>query len=835
MTDILKCISEAAAGGFISPEAKQEYLARLQELADDFAERSGKSFEESAQDSAVRLQDEIERSIRRRKRMQLFQAKRQDEIRARLAASGDEAKAALSVLGFDPRLEHVGPNVEMRHQGLRGSAFARMNEFVDKFRSKIGGLRRETAGLDDVVAELFGEATGNAEAKALAGGIEEARAFLVGRHNSSGGDIVQRKGWGWAQKHDRVAIARVDREVWEDFTIARLDPLRMLNDDGAPMTARQLRSAVKGAYESILSGGLDEISAPPRFGSPVNRRIHARELVFRNSQTWLEYKREFGDQDIFGSIVGEIDRLARDVSVIEVLGPYPHASMETMKNIIDGARGRAATEGTGRAAHKAAESIGKHRNLESVFDQVVGSANIPADSGLARASQSNRNLVTAARLGSAIFVSVSDAATMALTANMNGLPISRVMRRFVGQLNPASAADRRLAARAGYIAETWIGHQVAAQRLIGEISGAPSTAKIADTVLRMSGLSAWTDGGRAAFRLEFVGFLTDNANRAWDDVPGALRGAMARHGIDAGDWERYRSTPLWVDAETGADFIRPEDVYEEFARMALPEGEKAARLDTARKFENMIHTEGYFAVVSPTARARAIATGGTQPGSAWGEIIRNATLFRSFAISFMYLHGSRAITQPGAMSKAKYMASVFAGMTAAGAFAEQMSSIARGKDPLPMDDPKFWGSAVIRGGSLGPIGDFLFSSVSRHGNSLPEALLGPVLGGQLIAGAKLTAGNIRELIEKGETKNLAPELQRFADGLLPGQSLWYARLALERLVKDELQKMADPKAHRRFARMQARARKEFKQGFWWKPGRAAPERLPELGKAVDSS
>src|SRR3546814_13378027 len=82
------------------------------------------------------------------------------------------------------------------------------------------------------------------------------------------------------------------------------------------------------------------------------------------------------------------------------------------------------------------------------------------------------------------------------------------------------------------------------------------------SVLRLSGLNAWTDGGRAAFKLELVGHMTDQAGKAFDEVEPALRGSMERHGITPADWDRYRSTSLWVDPETGAEFIRPEDVYQ---------------------------------------------------------------------------------------------------------------------------------------------------------------------------------------------------------------------------------------------------------------------------------
>ncbi len=140
-----------------------------------------------------------------------------------------------------------------------------------------------------------------------------------------------------------------------------------------------------------------------------------------------------------------------------------------------------------------------------------------------------------------------------------------------------------------------------------------------------------------------------------------------------------------------------------------------------------------------------------------------------------------------------------------------------------MTDAKFWTGAVIRGGSLGPLGDFLYSSTSRHGNTLAEGILGPVLGSQLVAGAKFSIGNIQELIATGEAKNAIPELRRFADGLMPGRSLWYARLAFERMVEDEIEAMIDPNANARFRRIEKRARKDFDQRYWWRPGRPLPE------------
>ena len=71
---------------------------------------------------------------------------------------------------------------------------------------------------------------------------------------------------------------------------------------------------------------------------------------------------------------------------------------------------------------------------------------------------------------------------------------------------------------------------------------------------------------------------------------------MERYGIDQDDWTRYRDTPLWTDPETGADFIRPEDVFREVPSL----GEEAdLRRATANKFADMINAESRLAVIAP--------------------------------------------------------------------------------------------------------------------------------------------------------------------------------------------------------------------------------------------
>ena len=53
-----------------------------------------------------------------------------------------------------------------------------------------------------------------------------------------------------------------------------------------------------------------------------------------------------------------------------------------------------------------------------------------------------------------------------------------------------------------------------------------------------------------------------------------------------------------------------------------------------------------------------------------------------------------------------------------------------------------------------------------------------------------------------------------------------------RLIMDEIEMMLDSNAASRFRRIEKRAKKEFNQKFFARPGRGLPQRAPDLSKAV---
>ena len=158
-----------------------------------------------------------------------------------------------------------------------------------------------------------------------------------------------------------------------------------------------------------------------------------------------------------------------------------------------------------------------------------------------------------------------------------------------------------------------------------------------------------------------------------------------------------------------------------------------------------------------------------------------------------------------------------------------MKDIARGRDPRPID-LKFAGAAMAQGGGWGIFGDFLFSDMNRYGQGFWTTLSGP-MGGLANDLGKLTIGNIQELVSREKTQ-FSSELVGMLSKYTPGSSLWYGRLVLERLVFDQLQRLTDPKADKKFRRIMNKRNKDYKQNFWWKKGKTFPDRTPQFENII---
>lgn len=829
------CIDNAVDGGEMDPQRGADLRDLYEGLEAEY--RGRMPGDQAAQQAAADAVEATRNAMLEKRRQQLLQLRATQRIEMDLQSYGtgdprEMGKAAIALLDPDDRAPYS--NITMRSNAIRGRAHARMVDVLRTFRRHLGGFQRNKAMMDDVVRQAFGQETKSATAKELADAWGEAAEFLRLKFNAAGGRIPKRQDWGLPQLHDSLKVRQVSFAAWREFIAPRLDMTKMVDEvTGLPFTRERLDQALDAVYRTISTDGWANVTPSGNGGRGMlaNRHTDHRFLVFKDADAWLQYNKRFGRSDPYSTMVAHVDRMAGDIAMMEVLGPNPSATHQWLvQKIKKNAAELDAKEGKNKNTDRAnAQGV----IIGDMMAHHTGSANAPVNGPVARTFAGIRHLLMAAQLGSAAISAVTDVNFQRMARTMAGIPKGgrgsapvqwgRIFGDVVKTM--ASSKDQVAAARAGLIAENWTAMAIGQARFVDETIAVPEVAqRISDAVMQVSLLSPWTQAGRWAFGQEFMGFLADNAAKPFSELPTPLQTTLRRYAIGEQAWDTLRRTPL--HSERGVPFLRPDDVA---ARTDLNAGQ-AEQLAT--RVLEMIQTETEYAVPSASLRGRVFLGGAIRPGSIAGELIKSALMYKNFATTVMFTHFRRTLGQSNKKNRAVYLADLLISTSIVGALAIQAKDMAKGKDPRPMTDGQFWMAAMLQGGGLGIFGDFLFADQNRVGGGPFETVTGPVFAAAADT-ARLTIGNVQQFAAD-ENTNAGRDAVRFAKRYMPGGSLWYARLALERVVWDRLQDWVDPKAAQARRRILRNAERDFGQGYWWAPGDAVPERAPDLQNTLES-
>lgn len=807
------CVEDAVRGGVLTREAAEELYRRAEDYGADFR----LDLQHSAE-SAERLGiEEAVRNARRQTRLARYQTARQairntENVRAARSHPRGTAVGIASILGRDVRGETGALNVDYLQKTITGQAHAMMADAIAGMRTTFAGLKQDKELVRNVMRELHGQASGDTRAAQFAPQAREVAEFLRQRFNRAGGAIPFREDWGWSHWWDPGLVNQVDMRTWVDTVKPALNRNAMTNQHGAPLADGELELMLQDVYEAIRTDGVSRLTPGTRGGTKLaNRRQEHRVLVFSDADAWLRVNDQFGNPDLFQTMMRHIDSMAHDIALLEILGPNPNAGYRYLADVAlkDGA-----------APKSMAYNEGLFRTVNGATERASSLV------GLADFSDAVRSWLVAAKLGSATLSAISDVGFVKATASLNGLSFTRTMGRMLEQLNPANEADRIMATRMGLTAMQWANSMTTAQRY-SNVVGRGVSGKAAEVTLRASGLTAWTDAWKRAFGMEFYGNLGEAASRAFGELDDQLRLALERYDITPDMWDEIRATELLEHG--GARFVSVENIL---ARTDIPIGR---REELSNKLAQMVLTETNFAVPEPDARARAITSGALfgsgARGTPSGELGRFTFQFKGFPVSALLFHVFRARNlKDGSMNPLAYTAMVGIGTTLLGGLAIQLKEISRGKNPRPMDDPAFWPAAFVQGGGLGIYGDFLFTDVNRFGGGLTSTFAGPFV--PLINDtAKLTIGQLWD-VAKGKDTNFAAEAIDYARRYTPGGSLWYSRLLFEREALDQLQLMADDEAFQTFRRRMRKRERDYNQTYWWRMGETAPREAPQLDEVI---
>ena len=837
MTGFKDCLTTAAVRGLLTEGKAGEALKLFDDMVEEL-KAQGISDASAAEKAAKMATDQVRYEVARRKELLVLSNTARNRIEANLLdyrnmkGEASPGEAALALLEGD-QLGRFS-NYEDRTAAITGSAHSRMEAVLTKFQPQKAGIVRPTAGLDNMVREALGQETKDVAAKELATAWRETTNYLRERANAAGAAIPKRDDWGLPHTHDRLRIAKAGKKSWVDFVLPRVDFNRMFDaKTGRTLghLAEEERRVILGeVFDTIKTDGYVKLDSKSVGGGKMlaNRMSQHRFLQFADGDGWLQYNEKFGSGTAWDAMINHIDGMSRQISMLETFGPNPEMMRRHIKQFVRQQAGLTDAARSDPAKRSLVDEQEKQlRKFDSLWAIKTNQNAMLNGDWMGHTLAGVRNILTSSLLGSASLTAIpGDFLSVRFTKKFNKMQGTKFIRHYAKLMNPASDADRRTAVRLGLIAEAATSLAFGQQRLLGQITGPQFTRRIADTIMRVTLMTPHTQAGRWAFGMEALGTLADYAGKGFDEMP--LKDMFKRHSITAEDWDIIRKTP--IHDEDGATFLRPDDIA---ARTDLLPSQARALAD---KVHEMVISESRVAIQEPTDRARMFLLDDTKPGTFIGELGRSAAMFKNFAVTVQFIHWRRnMLNHAMGGSKYGYIASFGIGLTMMGALSTQMRQMSQGKDPLNMNPAspegrQFWGNAALAGGGLGIWGDFLFRDTNRYGGGLLATAAGPVVGFAADA-TKLTAGNLLEAAQGKDTK-IVPESVAFLRRYMPGTSVWYSRLILQRMIFDQLQEAADPRAHEKWRQQKRQMRKDYKQDFWWGPGQTSPSRSPDLSEAA---
>tara|TARA_R110000796_G_scaffold241942_1_gene363822 strand:- start:53 stop:2368 length:2316 start_codon:yes stop_codon:yes gene_type:complete len=743
-----------------------------------------------ADDPEVALKNMVE-TVSREKREKAVDAVRISVALDKINNHPEGAGVGLiSLLGRDLTGKAGYMNIDLLSAAYTKQYMAKFADGLSTFRTRMLGLSQDEESLNMFIKAVYGETVGDPKIQKIAKDWAELAEDLRVDFNSKGGSISKNENWLFPQNHDMRLIKNAGPKEWKAFISNKLDRPKMLDDNGKPLTDAQIDEALDYVYQTIATGGMNKakgLTVPRGLGSKLSRKgSEQRFLFFKDANSWIAYQNKFGKGDVLTTLSDHIQGRATDIAMVQTLGTNPRVMYDALKF-----QAKKIQVDRGKPIGEASLSM-----LDAVYKTVSGEINGGQMVNLADGMQFVRNLQVASKLGGATLSSFTDIATASLTAHYNNIPMTKVFKRHMSLLT-SSEEDKILLARMGLALDSWYGRAHSANRF-SDTYGTGASAKTAEAVLRLSGLEAWTESGRKAFGIEFAGMLSDNFGKTVDELHPSVQRAFKTYGINKQDWDSFRNTkPLEMMGTKVADLTA----------------------DKSMKFHAMILQETDFAVPTPGARERAIATGGLERGTVWGQISRSAMMIKSFPITMATTHLYRGATQATMGGRVQYLGALLGSTTLLGAFALQVKDVAAGRETRDMD-ASFWVSAFVQGGGASLAADFVVSDVNKYGKGFLESLAGPM--GSLVNDTfNLTIGNVRQAIAGDET-NVLGEATKFIEDITPG--VWQTQLLMDSMF-DNIRMMADPNFEKSLSSVRQKRMKEYGQGYWWEPGETPLEVL----------
>lgn len=695
-------------------------------------------------------------------------------------------------------------DLDNTQESASGILMANLDRIMSTYKPKKGGFWQPTRGLDDIVRARYGDVR-SPEAKsfsdALAESEEQARLWA----NSLGASIPENPNRRMPQSivERRVASVTEDRFV-KDF-IDALD-WSIVRYAGKEVKPENQDEVLRSIYNGIISEGhIRRTSGRANAPGLVERLNRERFFYYTTADDWLRLQKKYGEGNVYEQVINGIDVMAKDISLMMVLGPNPDVGREFAKREI---LHRASVLDKSRPANKQ-KFLDQAKRGNQVFEEgyEIHSRHVPSIEGnvpMQTFAAVRQTAVNALLGGVAIPTAFGDFANSKSAGLIARLPEHRVLRGYIETFIPTKENIEDFVSD-GIIYQNAVSLIHQKQRYFGPMEGPNIVRRIGDITYRATLASHLTQVSRVVAGQRMLRMFAKFRHLDLDEVP--FGPYMVEQGITKKDWDRFRVTP--VLNRDGGVFLRPIDMF------------KAGDREVAVKFQNVMQDFTRMSVVAPDLRSRVAMGEAVDPNSVKGQFLRSSVSLLSFPISLHFNQLKRIWQAPTVRNKITLSVNYAIWTMMAGMAITQAKALANGQEFYNMDPTQegFWEDflprSMINAGTVGLLGDIVMNNLGV-GNQ-------PVSRGTPVEEYLKKAANLAtpERIGKGKT---GVDALRFLDANIPDP--WYAKLVINRVFMDELLRIADPAAYARKKQYE----QEHEEGSWW--GQGEEPKAPNLETAI---
>jgi len=720
-----------------------------------------------------------------------------------------------------------------------------------------------------IIAEMMGEATDDEAAKAMASTLKSAFERMRVMANRAGAVIPKLDDWAVPHMHNRwqvmyagieriakergvsprqveaqMAISRNMRQQvfsrsfdqWFDDVAPRLDWTRIIDHETwLPFQRGEFQPDVE-AQRRFLKSIFDEIVYGPNSakaeysggrGTALWRRHGQRRVLhFKDSENWLTYNKKYGSGDIHQTLISHVQTMARDIVHMQEFGPNPTIGADF--------QGQAIIAEARKRGLNVDELTPNLQHAEKMF-RIERGGRLP--NGYWKTLSANffstaRRVTYGNMLELASVASLSDNAFIRGMARSIGADPNKALAQNVMNMvelaksrSPTSPTMRHWR----WITDTHNDPGASAARFEAEIGASEWAEKFSTSVMRLSGLTGMTDSGKFTAQVTWAAQLSTQMGRRFEDIDPQILTRLQEAGVTASDWAHFSRADTAFTPEPGVHFLH--DIYwrEATDLPAEQADEIALKFGAAAEMaiEEAVPTQNLYmrAIIDPVGVD-------LEPGSLTYELLKSAGMFKSFPLSVTGNQYGVLSRLPSGASRWNHGLKVFLEATITGAISLQLGEVSRGNDPRPMDDPRFWSAAVLKGGGLAIIGDLIVAGETTWQGGLASYFAGPMV--QLAQDTtNLTLSNMVEVgraVMAGEEidTNLVPELRDYIGRYLIPKDMMYFGPAIDRMLLDQAQIMLDPESADAILAKATKKENLYGNGAWWMPGSPSPDRAPSF-------